>query len=359
MIDRIFVAVLALGLLAGCGDGNPLSGSDDSTETDPDTGNGTGDNSSGDSDGSDNDGTTDPIDSDGGRPPGTANPMPSTAIVRYEEDDGEGNGMIRSPAYNSADDTFYVDNLAFDGTNNYLRDNQVPSLGPIGSLGPFAVYENEATVRDPVNGQLIPQLRHKAIYAVSESGNTELAIVRTGDFVGYGFGGFVYQRNGGVTLPETGQAVYNGDYAAIRDFDGSGGLEYATGDARVQIDFEDYNSGAGVYGTVTNRRIYDTAGTDVTSTYLDALATEYGGSFSDLPVVQFRIGPGVTDANGEMVGEAYSTVAGEGHETGSFYAVLSDGDDGAAASEIVGVIVVESPFGDVTVRETGGFLVSR
>ncbi|HBT00935.1 MAG TPA: plastocyanin, partial [Citreicella sp.] len=62
------MAVLALGLLAGCGDGNPLSGSDDDTDTGTDPGTDTG--------------TTDPIDSDGRLPPGTESPTPSSRIVR-------------------------------------------------------------------------------------------------------------------------------------------------------------------------------------------------------------------------------------------------------------------------------------
>lgn len=343
MMDRVLVAVLALGLLAGCGDGNPLSGSDDDTDTGTDPGTDTG--------------TTDPIDSDGRLPPGTESPTPSSRIVRYEpQDEDAGTGMIRSPAYDRENDTFFVDNLAFDGNAPYSRDNQV------GSLGPFAVYENAATVLDPVTNETIGQFTHKAIYAVSQSGQTELAIVRTGAYVDYGFGGFVYQRNGGVTLPETGQAIYRGSYAGLKDYSGAGGLDYVTGDATVAIDFEDFNDGSGVSGVISNRRYYDLDGTDVTETYLTALEEQYETDLSAVPDLVFKVGPGVADSNGEMTGELQSIAAGEVFESGNFYAILSDGADGDKASEVVGVIVVESELpgvSGVTQRETGGFLVSR
>ena len=49
----------------------------------------------------------------------------------------------------------------------------------------------------------IDQLQHKAIYAISTSGATEVAVIRTGGYVNYGFGGYIYQRNNGnsVVIP--------------------------------------------------------------------------------------------------------------------------------------------------------------
>ena len=136
------------------------------------------------------------IDSDRTIPPGTASPSPDTTIFRKEARDTEsGNGFAEGVQYNSANDTFVVDNLPFDGTADQPYTRGVA----VGSLGDYAVYEAPAVITDPTDpDSQIAQLRHRAIYGVSRSGQTEFAIVRTGDYVGYGFGGFVYERNGTV-----------------------------------------------------------------------------------------------------------------------------------------------------------------
>lgn len=290
-------------------------------------------------------------------PPGTDDPTASSPIQRTEDVDDTGNGFAEGMSYNAADDTFTVDGLAFDGNNVYDRDDAVPDLGP------FAVYEARDLVRDPETGADVPQFLHKAIYGVDPSGDVSFAIVRTGAYVPYGYGGWIYERKGGVELPTTGQATYTGDYAALRDFDGRGGLEYATGMMDVAIDFEDFNDGNGVQGQVYNRRILDIDGNDITDTVLTALNDKYDGSATELPVLNFKVGPGVTTKAGEMTGGLNSYIVnGSGTldelEDGKYYAVLS----GKKAGKIVGVLVVEGddPRTDgVTVRETGGFILIR
>ncbi|MFN6978608.1 MAG: hypothetical protein ACK4OP_10825, partial [Gemmobacter sp.] len=191
---------------------------------------------------------TDPTDPGGGGitsprtlPPGTTSPTRDTRITRFEpRENTTGNGFVTDVSYDAATDTFTVDNLGFDGDNTYSRGRRV------GSLGPYAVYENADVFNDPLTGAGIGQFTHRAIYGVSRSGQTEFAIVRTGAYTGYGFGGFVYQRNGSVELPTSGQANYRGAYSALRDFEGRGGMELATGTMRVAIDFNDFNAGAAV-----------------------------------------------------------------------------------------------------------------
>ena len=297
----------------------------------------------------------DPIISDGDLPPGTVSPDPDDSIFRTERrDENTGNGFARDIVYDADTDTFQVDNLAFDGDtegrSDYRRGQQV------GSLGPFAVYEPDIAT-DTLSGRQIEQLEYRAIYGVSPSGQSEFAIVRTGDYVGYGFGGFVYQRNGGVDLPATGQGIYSGDYAGIRDFDGASGLEYTTADVTLEIDFEDFNDGDGVRGHVYNRRIFDLAGKDLTQDVIDAINEGSGANISSLPTIRWTVGPGMADQNGEILGEVFSTVGTEDYEIGNYYAIVS-GDN---AEEIVGIIVVESedPSFGVTARETGGFIVTR
>ena len=279
-------------------------------------------------------------------------------IARYEARTDDGNGYAESISYNATDDTFTVDNLPFDGDNTYARDDVVTSLGP------FSVYENDSTYADDVTGVLINQFEHKAIRGVSTTGNTEFSIVRTGAYVPYGFGGFLYQRNTGVVLPTTGEAAYNGDYAGLRDFQGRGGLEYVTGQMNVNIDFEDFNAGDAVDGHITNRRVFDINGNDITAGILAALTTEQGVAITALPSVNFVIQPGVLSTNGEITGSLSSFIPNDegsfdGLETGTYYAVISGT---GAGQEIVGVVVMESPdhrADGVTVRETGGFILYR
>lgn len=365
-MTRILMLFLALGLVGACsaGDGSNPFDTEDAAEEPDDEGEGEGGDQG------------EPIESDRTLPPGTASPAPDRSIFRREAFDAEkGAGYAESISYDATADLFYVDNLAFDGDNAYTRDDERPSLdtAPAGGradAGRFAVYENANPILDTLNTEPIDQFPHKAIYAVSRSGATEFAIVRTGAYINYGFGGFVYQRNGtdaegnpvSVNLPTSGQANYQGEYAGLRDFEGRTGLEYVTGDMRMAIDFEDFNDPTGVRGEVTNRRVYDAASNnEVTADIVTAL-NEDGGNFTQLPTLLFRVGPGVVDENGEITGEAFSSdvtdTQVEVYEQGNYYAVLS----GPNAEEVVGIVVVESDdprATNITARETGGFIATR
>jgi hypothetical protein len=358
MFYRAIMALLCLALLAACesGGGSVLESEEPAEDDDPT-----------------DDG--EPIDSPAELPPGTASPSPDASIFRTEPFDAEtGNGFANSFAYDADTDTFFVDGLAFDGS----QPDGVPySRATPGSLGPFALYEAPATFEDPIDGDPIGQFTHRALYGVSDSGQTEFAIVRTGSYVEYGFGGFIYQRNGDVVLPEEGQARYTGDYAGVRDFEGRGGLEYVTGDTQIDIDFRGFRNNCegtvcadAVRGYVFNRTIYDVDGNDVTQSYLDSLGEANDGTVSDVPVLQYRIGPNVMTPDGEMTGEVFSqaqvirddgTLESVPLDEGNYYAVLAGDHTSAPGGEVVGVVVVESddPRFDGTVRETGGFLVNR
>lgn len=307
-----------------------------------------------------------------GVPPGTTSPSPEAALFRTEPTEANGgepgDGFARSISYNSADDTFTVDNLAFDGGNVYQRGAAVSSLND-----EFSVYEADAQVTDPVTGAAINQLTHRAIYGVSRNQTaaglptTQFAIVRTGAFVDYGFGGFIYQRDTTVTLPQTGQAIFTGKAAGVRDFDGAGGVQYTTGDMEIAIDFDDFNNDTGqrgdaVRGTLSNRRIFNVNGDDVTSGVIAQLSSNNDASLTQIPDARFTVGPGALDANGDAVGDVtsfFTDNAGRSitYEEGRYYAIVS-GDD---PDEIVGVMVLPNTreADGVTSRETSGFIVYR
>lgn len=345
-VMKINAAGLVLcSFLIGCGSGDAPFGND-ATE----------------GDGGSEDGGT--IGSDGSLPPGTASPSPDTTIFRKEARDESGNGFAEGVRYNSENDTFIVDNLPFDGTAEEPYTRGVA----VGSLGDYAVYEAPAVITDPDNADSqISQLRHRAIYGVSRTGNTEFAIVRTGDYVNYGFGGFVYERNGSVTLPTTGQALYNGKGAGLRDYTNRGGLEYSTADVQIAIDFDDFNASTGttegaVDGFVFNRRVFDLSGNEITNDIIGRINEGNNASLSAIPTAVFSIGVNALDENGEINGNLTSRFANDSgnpvvYEEGTYYGILS-GDN---AEELVGIIVLEStvdPTAD-SVRDTLGFTIYR
>lgn len=287
-------------------------------------------------------------------PPGTVDTSWRTPIERYEAENGSGNGYAQSITYDALSNTFTVDNLAFDGDNTYSPDGVVPVLNG------FRIYENDATYADDVTGAPINQFPHRAMIAEGTSGGTHVAIVRTGAYVGYGFGGFMYSRDGSVTLPDAGQAYFAGNYAGIRDFNGKGGLEFVTGTAEGAIDFDDFNAGNAVRIVITNRKIWNQLGVDITPTLVAAFGSPFQVTYPDLlPVV----GPGAMNSAGEMTGGMLSTYVDasgkvKSYETGTYYGLLAgEGAD----MELVGVIVVEgNDFRDDTpFRETGGFVMDR
>lgn len=316
-----------------------------------------------------------------GLPPGTTNPTPDNSIIRREAPGAtgsanEGDGYARNFRYSGTeDDTFYVEGLAFDGDQpdgtEYAR-----AIYPAGSLdagdairlgNEFGAYEGPSTVPDFLTGTDVEQLQHRAVYGESSSGNARLAIVRTGSYINYGFGGFIYQRDGAVTLPTQGQATYGGGYAGLRDFDGQGGLEYVVGDMQVDIDFNGFAGNCSpaacanaVKGRVTNRLVMDMDGNNITAVLAEAIST---GS-STLPTLNFTIGTGVMDRNGELTGGITSSANGRIFEEGRYYAVMSGDHTSGSGGEIVGIVVVEgqdprATTGSVTFRETGGFIVER
>jgi hypothetical protein len=313
-MKKTITALAVATVLAGC-DGNPFE--DTTGATDP---------------------TDPPAASDGGTaiigdlttPPGTVDPTTAGAISRSEE-----TGSASDITYDAATDTLNINNLPFDGDGTYDRDDQV------GTLNGYAVYENN----NPTERRA-----YKTIFG--STSETRFAIVRTGSYVGFGFGGFVYQRAAGVTLPTSGQATFTGGYSGLRVFEGRGGLEYTTADIVMEVDFEDFDATDAVEGRLTNRQVYNPDGSFVQSLPVLTLAT---GSISDAGEIAGTAASEVIDASGDPVP----------FEAGNYYAILS----GDPADEIVGVIVVTGTDDDVTggflaggegitVQETGGFIVT-
>ena len=351
MSHRFLVLFLCVFVVAGCQSSNPFDAVEENTETETTL---------------DTTETGDGIDGERELPPGTPEPSAQTGIVRFEPD-GDGSGDVTSMRYDSATDTFIVDNLPFDGNSpanedvsSYTRDDVV------GQLGGYAIYENVIVVQDPQSDADIRQSNNKAIYGISQSGQLEFAIVRTGSYTDYGFGGYIYQRSAtdktgeavALVLPTSGQAIYTGKVTGLRDNSEVAQLEYSTGDLTVAIDFDD----PGVRGSVTNRKIFDLDGREVTAAYIDAINSRFNASLTEIPDMTLAVSADSLDKNGEIsttISSQYLTASGIRQlDQGHFYAIIG----GKNADEMVGVIVVESEdpvTSGSTTRDTGGFIIYR
>jgi hypothetical protein len=265
--------------------------------------------------------------------PGSENPQPDEAVIRRQAIGPDGQQMDEAfdprVTHDPVTDVLTLENVPFDGDGTYRRDGAVPSLNG------FNVYENVNTTE---------RRTYQAIRGESASGNARLMVVRTGDYLDYGFGGLVYERDLGVVLPTTGQATYEGNYAGMRVFNNAGGLQYTRGDASLEIDFTDFEESGAIEGRIRNREIF----------------SDTGAFVGTLPVLVFRTSY-QTEA-GEFTGDALSTIVRDGRrevfEEGKYYGVIS----GTDADEIVGVVVVEATDLDnreITIQESGGFILDR
>ncbi len=273
-------------------------------------------------------------------PPGTASPTPDDGIFRVEE-----GGDAQTFFYDSSTDEFTVDNLPFDAVgpqppgatgDRYVRVTAAPAIGTLDPDGipgnrRIAVYQNA----DGLNA-------YKLVYGTSASGDTSFAIVRSSSYLDYGPGGFIYERNNDVVIPDGGTANYDGEYAGVRIFDNDGGIELTEGLIAIEVDFEDFNVGGAIQGFMTNRVAYDPE--DATSFI----------ALNDL-----ILNTGEFSSAGEFGGTAnsYDGASNDVVESGQYFGLLS----GADAGEMVGMIVItsenEGPAGG-SIQETGGFLAT-
>lgn len=338
----------------------------------------------------------------GGVLPGTEVPSANRDITRYEPENSDtGGGYVSSVEFNRADDTLTVEGVAFDGFVYHRAAGE--DTEPFRSLGGYRVYAADETVPDFLDQTPVQQIaEYRALIGRSSNRvpvtrtvngeevttrepRTEFAIVRTGGYSHFGFGGFVYQRRGGVVLPTNGQAQFEGEYAGVRVFEGVSNhqyqtdqeLQYVTGDMRVQIDIIGFGNGVTLNGQITNRHFYYTDGTEQQIDH-----NPRNGICDDCtvaPRVDFVITPDgdMFDENGEATGEVLSQFVDVfggtvDYEEGNYYLVIAgdttDPDDGG---EITGIIVMEAEdpadgFYDggadgrpVMMQETGGFILYR
>ncbi|RYH02318.1 hypothetical protein EU805_10745 [Salipiger sp. IMCC34102] len=329
---RILTTAALLASLTACGDGQPII--DDPEAQGPDA--------------------------DLDLPPGSeADEVSANSdIFRFEPRDDEGGGLVTDVSYNADNDTFRVDNLGFDGPNVYRRKD-----GDLATLGGARVYQAQARTPDFLTGDPVEQLTpYIALYReggglVDGEPQVSFAIVRSGGFSNFGAGGYVYERNGGVVLPDSGQATFSGPYAGLRIFSpGRAGLEYVRGNMTLDIDFEDFNANDAVKGRVTDRRYFDKNG--------DRVRVFENGP----PDLTITIQEGIPslNADGEINVPVVNYIFREGErevfEEGTFTGIIAGDTTQRPGGRVVGVVTVtaEDPREEgSTMKETGGVILTR
>lgn len=309
--------------------------------------------------------------------PGTENPTAGGSIIRFHErDESDGDYYLDSSVeVQDGGATIIVEGMPYDGdADRYTQ---------IGTIGDFALYENADKVAfDPIDGDPIPQLDYLAVHQESANGLTYVTIVASSAPDRHGLDGFVFGRNGGVTLPTTDQARYEGTYAGLRTFEEETRIETISADIVVTIDFENLNSAGAFTFSVTNRVATPETG--------PTFALPDFGGFAENFALDNQ---GEFEAEGETgvqnsasfdpdSGEWTTTEGGISAGAGTIHGVLA----GSNAQTIAGVLVLEGGdyiIGDIfldadglpdaggdqyfiedtdlsgTVNETGAFIVNR
>lgn len=237
-------------------------------------------------------------------------------------------GEVNRFTYDASTDTIQINNLPFDLGGTYQR---VPALDQNG----FMAFRN-------IDGAEV----YYALYRQSATGLSETGVVGTGNYQKFGYGGSMMRATPVTGLPANGEATYQGNYAGIRVYDGTGGtsgggLGFVTGTAFLRVDFDDFDDGGAVDAAITGRTAYDGNGAPLGALPgLGATTTSMSGSTIKQTNITEVI-PGTSDVM-----------------TGTLRAMFS----GPEGKEITGIVILEGPdalgSGD-NVQERGGFLLDR
>ncbi len=281
-MTRLFSGIAVLALVAACGDGNPFSIVEEGDDTTP----------------------------------GSAYLTEEGALL-----------SLNNIAYDATSDTLTINNIPFDDPENKYKRIQTEAFN-----NGFAAYES-----DPAAGT--NEVQYFAVFRRSDSGNSQVAAAGTASYIDFGYGGAGAQRRGpNPTLPSTGIYSYNGEYAAVRttlDTATGNQVEFVTGDTTMRVDYDDFDDTGTVGGTIQNRSLYDTTGTQIGT--LDGFITLQDSTI---------------DFENQTINVANaSEITTTGTRGGNWKGVFA----GPNGEEIAGVLFVEG--GDV--REVGGFVATQ
>lgn len=239
-------------------------------------------------------------------------------------------GEVNSFAYNPTTDVVTINNLPFDLGGDYARD---PSLDRLGFRG----YRNNAGAEQYV-----------ALFATDLAEQVAAGVVGTDGYVGFGYGGTMYSSTG-ASLPQNGEATFQGDYAGIRVTRDEPSLAdvaigTSTGTVHLRMDFDDFDVIGAIDVSIIGRQAFDSTGAGIGALPdLAATTTQHDGiKIKSTSVVEAGTGAG----------------DGQGTLEGIFGGTIGSGLNG----KIAGVIVIQGtdPLATTrTVMERGAFIADQ
>ena len=235
---------------------------------------------------------------------------------------------VNNISYDESSDTLTINNIPFDDPNNAYERITTENF----SNG-FDAYQSA-----PAPGT--NEFQYFAVFRRSDSGNSQVAAAGSDEFISFGFGGAGAQRlTGRPNLPGSGIYSYTGEYAAVRTTRTSSGVgngvQYVTGDVRMNADFGDFDEVGAVGGVISNRELYDTTGQSLGA--LDGFISLANGQI-DFATSQI------------LASTAVEIQGGDQTATGNWNGVFA----GPGGNEIAGIVFVEGS----EIRETGGIVTT-
>ncbi len=239
--------------------------------------------------------------------------------------------IVNDISYDPVADQVIINNIPFDDPNNRYDRVTTETFA-----NDFDAYES-----NPAPGST--EFDYYAIF--KRTTHAQVAATGTAEYVTFGFGGGGAQRlTAAPTLPSTGIYSYTGEYAAVRTTINSGApndIEYITGDARLTVDIDDFDTTGAATGIVNNRQAYDTTGAP----------TGAVTGFISLAVTDIDFSNATTE-----VGTATHIDGGVTIGTGNWQGVLA----GPNGEELAGVLFVAGdPSVGGAIQEIGGFTTNQ
>ena len=259
------------------------------------------------------------------------------------DDDPDTEAGSSSVYFTENNDTLTLNNVTYDPDTDTLTLNNIPFDDPENAYDRIRTeaFNNGFDAYDSNPERGTNELQYFAVFRRSDSGESQVAAAGTNSYVDFGYGGAGAQRLGNKpNLPTSGIYSYNGEYAAVRTTrDGTNdGVTFVTGDARLRVDFDDFDIDGAAGGSISNRQVYTTDGTLIGN--LDGFI-----SLADTTIDFDNSSLGSSTAT-EFDGAGDSTGA-----SGNWQGVFA----GTEGAEIAGIVFVEGSG----VREVGGFIATE
>jgi hypothetical protein len=235
-------------------------------------------------------------------------------------------GEVNRFSYNPTTDVVTINNLPFDLGGTYARDASFDTNG-------FRGYRNTAGAEAYV-----------ALFSADLADKVSAGVVGTDGYIDFGYGGTMYSSSG-ASLPQRGEAEFQGNYAGLRVTEGNTtAIGTSSGTAYLRMDFDDFDVVGAIDVTIFNRQAFDNTGAAL-------------GALPDLAGQ-------TTDHNGIVINSTVVTevlAGGALGESGTLEGIFGGTVGSGLGGQIAGVVVITSangPGGE-NVLERGAFIADQ